>query len=140
MPAPLKVATGVCPSPEAVPRSRTRGQQFDELVLDAVEELETRWAAELEGVEFAVEDVPQVAPGGVEFDPEVIADHGLGRLIREGLAAEPGHPPAPTIVVYRRPVESRARATDERADLVLTIVAELVAELLGRDLDEIDPA
>ena len=34
-------------APGAVPRQRTRGQQFDDLVLDAVEELEGRWAAEL---------------------------------------------------------------------------------------------
>ena len=43
-----------------VPASQTRGERFDDLVLDAVEDLEQRWAKELEGVEFAVEDV---APG-----------------------------------------------------------------------------
>ena len=43
------------------------------------------------------------------------------------------------IVVYRRPVEARARDGEDRADLVFMVVAELVAELLGRDVDEIDP-
>jgi hypothetical protein len=126
-------------APRAVPRQRTRGQQFDDLVLDAVEELEGRWAAELEGVEFAVEDVPALAPGApVEFDPEVIVDRGvpLGRLLRTGV---PGTA-APTIVVYRRPVEARARDGEDRADLIFMVVAELVAELLGRDVDEIDPS
>jgi hypothetical protein len=121
-----------------VPRQRTRGQQFDDLVLDAVEELEGRWAAELEGVEFAVEEVPAISRGTViEFDPEVIVDRGvpLGRLLRPGV---PGAT-APTIVVYRRPVEARAREGDDRADLIFMVVAELVAELLGRDVDEIDP-
>lgn len=125
-------------APRAVPRQRTRGEQFDDLVLDAVEELEARWAAELEGVEFAVEDVPALTPGAsVEFDPEVIVDRGvpLGRLLRGGV---PGTP-APTIVIYRRPVEARAHDSEDRADLVFMVVAELVAELLGRDLDEIDP-
>jgi hypothetical protein len=125
-------------APRAVPRQRTRGEQFDDLVLDAVEELEGRWAAELEGVEFAVEDVPALTPGAsVEFDPEVIVDRGvpLGRLLRTGL---PGAP-APTIVIYRRPVEARAHDGEDRADLVFMVVAELVAELLGRDVDEIDP-
>ena len=125
-------------APRVVPRNRTRGEQFDELVLDAVEELEGRWAAELAGVEFAVEDVPSLVGGRVlEFDPEVIVDRGvpLGRLLRAGV---PGTA-APTIVVYRRPVETRARPGDDRADLVFMVVAELVAELLGRDVDEIDP-
>ena len=48
-------------------------------------------------------------------------------------------PRRPTIVVYRRPVEARARDGEDRADLVFMVVAELVAELLGRDVDEIDP-
>ncbi|MGH8862524.1 MAG: metallopeptidase family protein, partial [Jatrophihabitantaceae bacterium] len=103
-----------------------------------VEELEARWAAELAGVEFAVEDVPALAPGmAAEFDPELIVDRGvpLGRLVRAGI---PGVP-APTIVVYRRPVEARAHDGEDRADLVFMVVAELVAELLGRDVEEIDP-
>lgn len=119
-----------------MPRNRTRSEQFDDLVLDAVEELEGRWAAELSGVEFAVEDVPILHPAGApEFDPEIVVDRGvpLGRLLRERTP----EPSAPMIVVYRRPVETRATAGEDRADLVFMVVAELVAELLGRDLDEI---
>ena len=125
-------------APRAIPRNRTRGEQFDELVLDAVEELEAHWSAELEGVEFAVEDVPTfLTQDVVEFDPDVVVDRGvpLGRLLRTGT---PGAP-SPTIVVYRRPVEARARGIEDRGDLIFMIVAELVAELLGRDVDEIDP-
>ncbi len=125
-------------APRAVPRQRTRGEQFDDLVLDAVEEIEGRWSDELAGVEFAVEDVPALTPGASpEFDPEVIVDRGvpLGRLLRAGV---PGTT-SPTIVVYRRPVEARARDGEDRADLVFMVVAELVAEFLGRDVDEIDP-
>lgn len=122
-------------APHVVPRQRTRSEQFDELVLDAVEELEAHWADELSGVEFAVEDVP--GPEANEFDPEVIVDRGvpLGRLLRRGIPEAP----APTIVVYRRPVEARAHAGDDRADLVFMVVAELVAEFLGRDIDEVSP-
>src|ERR1700753_4045957 len=39
--------------------------------------------------------------------------------------ARPGHP---LIVIYRRPLESRAIDRDDRADLVFSVVAELVAE------------
>src|SRR3712207_8198549 len=46
--------------PAEVPLARSRAEQFDDLVLDAVEDLERRWERELAGVEFAVEDVPWV--------------------------------------------------------------------------------
>ena len=124
-------------APRGLPRSRTPGEQFDELVLDAVEELEVNWSAELAGVEFAVEDVPPLnGERPPEFDPDVVLDRGvpLGRLLRSGVPGAAG----PTIVVYRRPVEARA-GTEDRAELIFMVVAELVAELLGRDVDEIDP-
>jgi hypothetical protein len=127
-------------APIGVPLARSPGDQFDELVLDAVEELERAWASELAAVEFAVEDVPPPVPAevDVEFDPEVVADGpvSLGRLYRGGVETIE----SPLIVVYRRPVEARAPDRLERADLVFAVIAELVAELLGRDLDEIDPS
>jgi hypothetical protein len=119
-----------------VPLHRTRGEEFDDLVIDAVEELEEHWAAEIAGLEFAVEDVP---PGGNEpgFNPDVVTDRGvlLGRLFRGGLPEIR----QPVIVVYRRPIEARALDLDDRADLVFMVVADLAAEFLGRDVDEIDP-
>ena len=123
-------------APVGVPLHRTRGQEFDELVMDAVEELEEHWAAELAGVEFAVEDVPPAgeAPG---FDPDIVVDRGvaLGRLFRQGLPEIN----QPVIVVYRRPIEARAVDLEDRADLVFMVVVDLAAEYLGRDVDEIDP-
>jgi predicted Zn-dependent protease with MMP-like domain len=126
-------------APVGVPLARSPGDQFDDLVLDAVEELERAWASELASVEFAVEDVPPAASvdANIEFNPEVVADGPvpLGRLYRGGVEAIE----SPVIVIYRRPVEARTVDKAERADLVFAVVAELVAELLGRDLDEIDP-
>ena len=124
-------------APREVPVSRSRSQAFDDLVLDAVDELEERWATELAGVEFAVEEVPPLDHRLADFDPEIVLDRGipLGRLYRCGAAEIPD----PVIVLYRRPVEARAVDRDERADLVFMVVAELVAELLGKDVDEIDP-
>lgn len=121
-------------APATVPVTRTRSELFDELVLDAVEELEQHWAAELAGVEFAVEEVP--TPGeaaGADFDPDVVSDRGiaLGRLHREGVEGVTG----PVIVIYRRPIEARAMDRDDRGDLVFMVVAELVGELLGREID-----
>ena len=123
-------------APVGVPLHRTRGEEFDELVMDAVDEIEEHWAAELAGVEFAVEEVP-APPEGADFDPDVVLDRDvpLGRLYREGL---PGIE-QPVIVVYRRPIEARATDVEDRADLVFMVVADLAAEFLGRDVDEIDP-
>jgi hypothetical protein len=123
-------------APVEVPLHRTRGEEFDDLVMDAVEELEEHWAAEIAALEFAVEDVP---PGGAQsgFDPDTVVDRGvpLGRLFREGLPEIE----QPVIVVYRRPIEARALDLDDRADLVFMVVVDLAAEYLGRDVDEIDP-
>lgn len=114
--------------PSTLPAHRTRAERFGDLVLDSVERLEVRWGKELDGVEFAVEDVPPSNPapwesGGVP----------LGR----SFPAQPGLPPR--IVVYRRPVESRAADADELGELTHEVVAEQVAHLLGRSPDEVDP-
>lgn len=128
-----------------VPVSQTRGQRFDDLVLDAVEDLEQRWARELEGVEFAVEDVPAV-PLGVDaaLDEDVVADETaggavpLGRLLPAG-TDDQGRPTAARVVVYRRPLEARAADRGDLADLVHDVVVDQVARLLDLDPDEVDP-
>ena len=107
---------------------------FDDYVREAVERLERRWP-QLAEVEFAVQDVPGPLPG--EPEPDLTDarsdDVPLGRMV----AAGPGRPGR--IVVFRRPVETRAKGRDERAALVHEVVVEQVAELLGIDPDEIDP-
>jgi hypothetical protein len=114
-----------------IPLARSRADIFDDLVLDAVEELESGWEIDLAGLEFAVEDVPPPGPNG-EFDPDAVTDRGvpLGRLYREGVAGLR----RPTIVLYRRPVEMRAADLLDRGDVVFAVVAELTAEYLGKDL------
>lgn len=114
--------------PTSAPAYRTRAERFDDLVLDAVEELERRWARQLDGTEFAVEDVPPSGPapwehGGVPLGRYFPADAGL---------------PA-RIVVYRRPLEARAADALDLADLVHDVVVEQVAHLLGRAPEDVDP-
>jgi hypothetical protein len=118
-----------------VPIGRSRAAVFDDLVLDAIEDLERNWSGELAGVEFAIEDVPP--PGRVEFDPDTVHDRGiaLGRLYRNGF----GTITKPVVVIYRRPLEARAADLIDRSDLVFAVVTELVAELLGKDVDDLDP-
>jgi predicted Zn-dependent protease with MMP-like domain len=129
-----------------VPLSQTRGERFDDLVLDAVEHLEERWGKQLEGVEFAVEDVPVIPPRGSEppYDEDVVADETaggavpLGRLLPAAIDGS-GEATPPRVVVYRRPLEARAADRIDLADLVLDVVVDQVARLLGLDPDEVDP-
>ena len=128
-----------------VPAAQTRGERFDDLVLDAVEDLEQRWARELEGVEFAVEDVPAVPlEGEPVHDDDVVADETaggavpLGRLLPAAVDSR-GRPTAPRVVVYRRPLEARATDRHDLADLVHDVVVDQVARLLHLDPDEVDP-
>jgi len=107
---------------------RSRAEQFDDLVLEAASRLEQRIGKDLGDVEFAVEDVPPSDPA-----PWEAADIALGRLF-----AAQGRMPA-RIVIYRRPVETRADDERELAALVNEVVIEQVAAMLGVDPAELDP-
>lgn len=128
-----------------IPLAQTRAERFDDLVLDAVEQLEEHWARQLEGVEFAVEDVPTVPlDHDAALDADVVADQSaggsvpLGRLLPAGRDEE-GQPTPARIVVYRRPLEARAADRLDLADLVHDVVVDQVARLLGVDPDDLDP-
>ncbi len=106
---------------------RTARQRFDELALDIVTEIDARWQDRLGLVEYAVEDTPQIP------DDWTSGTVPLSSLVR-GTGTQPTR-----LVLFRRPIEHRC---DTRADLeamVLTVVVEQVAELLGIDADQVDP-
>lgn len=106
----------------------TRRQQFDDLVLDSAARLERHLGARKTEVEFAVEDVPPSDPAPWESSAVP-----LGRLF-------PSHGRMPDrIVVYRRPVESRAQDSRDLSAIVQDVVVEQVAALLGVPPAELDP-
>ncbi|WGW14088.1 metallopeptidase family protein [Saxibacter everestensis] len=111
-----------------VPAARSRADRFDQLVLDAAHRLRRTWAEQMAGLQFAVETVPPVDPAPWEF-----GQVPLGRLY-PGDDRQPPH-----IVVYRRPVETRAADPDDLAELVHDVVVEQVAALLGMEPEQIDP-
>jgi predicted Zn-dependent protease with MMP-like domain len=122
--------------PPGVPLYRTRSQQFDDLVLDAVARLEFRWEAELTGVEFAVQEVPEAS--------ELVDDSmplPLARTIPGTRSpSDPGRPATPArIVIYRRPLMARTESEVELSELVFDVVVEEFAGLLGVDPDSVDP-
>ena len=110
-------------------------------MLAAVAQLEPRWEAELSGVEFAVEEVPSgdLPPDGVpsdSLDPVPLARLDPGWTETD----DPAQPARPArIVLYRRPLLARADGEDELSDLVLDVVIEEFARLLGVDPQAIDP-
>jgi hypothetical protein len=119
----------VLPTPlnRSVPSARpSRREEFDELVLSLVDRLAVRWEHELDDVEFGTEDVPQL-PDTWTSDPVP-----FGSLVR----AVPGAPAR--IVLFRRPIEMRARTRLERTALTNEVLVEHIAELLGRDPSDID--
>ncbi len=119
-----------------VPLFMTRSERFDDLVRDAISELERRWAAELDGVEFAVEDVPSPGSG---FDEGVVADETAGGPVPLGRLLLGDRVRPPRVVVYRRPLEARASDRADLAELVHEVVVDQVAQLLGLDPDVVDP-
>lgn len=118
--------------PTRVPNARTRAQEFDEAVLAAVTDLEAHWGQQLEGIEFAVDEVPALGKGRVVPSSDVVLDAGvpLSRFSPPGVDRR-GRPTRARIVIYRKPVESRAVDGIDIADLIAEILAEQVASSLG---------
>ncbi len=123
-------------APQDVPIYRSRSERFDDLVLQAVAQLEPRWAAELSGVEFAVEEIPAGEQSADLPDPVPLArlDPGSGSPRDAGRPASP-----PRIVLYRRPLLARADGAEDLGELVLDVVVEEFAQLLGMDPRMVDP-
>ena len=122
--------------PPAVPLYRTRSQQFDDMVLDAVARLEGRWEAELTGVEFAVQEVPEADELTDDSVPLPLARTAPG----SPESTDPARPAAPArIIVYRRPLLARAENEGELSDLVFDVVVEEFADFLGIEPESVDP-
>jgi len=114
-------------APPASPATVPRADQFGELVVAAVDRLEPRWSPYLTAVDVEIVDIPR--PEDAEALGEIpLAAH---RPVRGELPA--------TLVVYRRPVELRARERTARRDLVRDLVAEQLADLLGVAPGDLDP-
>jgi predicted Zn-dependent protease with MMP-like domain len=118
---------GVVPRHPGRPELPTGRERFDDLALGIVTSVDRRWQDELGLVEYAVEDAPQI-PDDWEADQVP-----LSSLVR-GSGATPTR-----LVLFRRPIEHRAETRADLEALVLTVVVEQVAELLGIDPERVDP-
>ncbi|HET6242696.1 MAG: hypothetical protein QOH19_787 [Actinomycetota bacterium] len=112
-----------------LPGYRTRSDRFDDLVLDSAQRLHDIWGKPLDGVRFAVDEIPP----------------GLEMLVADRLAAPMGaYTPAtaeegPVITLYRRVVEQACDSREELQDLVHDVVVEHTAEMLGVPPESLDP-
>lgn len=128
--------------PPTLPAAKTRAERFDAMVLEALEPIEQRWGAELTELDLAVDDVPEVdetSPDDVVWQAGVLADVGvpLAQLVPAGVDPE-GLPSRARIVLYRRPLEARARGGADLAELLHEVLVEQVAEYLNIEPDAVD--
>ena len=105
---------------------RLRRQAFDRTVLDVVSAIDERWAVHLGPIEYAVEDIP-VLPD----------DWENGQVPLSAVVRRKDRPTR--LVVFRRPVEHRCHDRADLEAMVLTVVVEQVAEILGIPPGDVDP-
>lgn len=122
--------------------ARSRSQRFDALVLEALEPIEQRWHTELAQLDVAVDEVPEVkvtTPDRVVWDEDVVVDSNvpLARLVPAGVDRR-GLPTRARVVLYRRPLEARARDGADMADLLHDVLVEQIAAYLGLGPDVIE--
>ena len=119
-----------------VPRNKSRSQRFDDAVIDAFEPILERFDAELSSLDIAVDVVPRMRlnTGYRQWPEDVVADGQvpLGRLVAAGVDNK-GTPTRPRIIVFRRPVESRASSAQDLQDLLRMIICLLYTSPSPRD-------
>ena len=86
--------------------------------MDAAQDLARRWPS-VDQIQFAVEEVPPSDPA--PWERSVVLGRGFTAEPRAGLPAR--------VVIYRRPVASRATNEAELADLVRRVVVEVPAKV-----------
>lgn len=127
--------------PDGVPRHRSRSRLFDAAVLEAYAPIQADYPEQLAGLDIAVDVIPRMrlnpdldsVPTGIVADGSV----PLGRLITAGVDTA-GNPTRARLVIFRMPVEQRTHTTEERHELLSTVLTALVAEYLGIAPQDID--
>lgn len=86
-----------------------------------------RWTAQLGHVELAVEEVPVLPPGWSD------ASVPLAAYVTATAGTDP------RLVLFRRPLEHRAEGAAELEALLLTVVVEQLADVLGIPAEDVHP-
>ena len=129
--------------PPTVPGWRSRAERFDMAVLEAYEPIERRWHERVSTLDVAVDEIPRISPkdpDSVQWPPEVVA-HGpiaLARFIPAGVDVR-GNSTRARVVLFRKPIERRAKDTIELTELLHELLVAQVATYLGVEPSVIDP-
>jgi len=130
--------------PPTVPGWRSRAERFDMAVLEAYEPIERRWSSRLATLDIAVDEIPRISPkdpDSIQWPPEVVADGpiALARLIPAGVDVR-GDATRARIVLFRKPIERRAKDSTDLSDLLHDVLVAQVATYLGVEPSVIDPS
>lgn len=128
--------------PSYLPAAASRSQSFDAAVLEAFAPIDARWHDRLADLDIAVDEIPRILPKdpeAVNWPEEVTADGAipLARLVP--ISMDRGQATRARIVLFRRPIEARAKHEEDLLDLIHEILVQQVAVHLGVDEDTIDP-
>ena len=128
--------------PAGVPAWRSRSDEFDNVALEAFAEIDVLWHDQLSGLDIAVDEIPRMLPRDpetIQWPDEVTADGPvpLARLIPAGVDVH-GQPTRAKVILFRRPLERRARRDTELVELIHEVLVQQVATHLGVDEDTID--
>ena len=114
-------------APGGVPARRTPAENFDQVAWRVMRVVIAPWTERLGDVELAVEEVP-VLPARWESSTVPLASYveatatGRSRL-----------------VLFRRPLEHRAETPADLEAMLLTVIAEQLAEVLGLPIEDVLP-
>lgn len=109
------------------PRPVTKADFFTDAVSAAVDKISDQCPAAVVGVTFGIEDVPYLATAW------------SGDRVPLAAAVEGDEERMSQVVVYRRPLEHRARSRRALRILVYRTVCEQLSVLTGLPLEQIDP-
>jgi Zincin-like metallopeptidase len=112
-------------------------------VLEAYEPIERQWHDRVSALDLAVDEIPRISPrdpDNIQWPPEVIADGpiALARLIPAGVDVR-GNATRARIMLFRKPIERRAKDGGDLADLLHDVLVAQVATYLGVEPSVIDP-
>ncbi len=129
--------------PPTVPGWRSRAERFDMAVLEAYEPIERRWRSGWPNSTWRSTRSPaspRRTPTTVQWPPEVVADGpiALARLIPAGVDVR-GNATRARVVLFRKPIERRAKDTVELGELLHEILVAQVAIYLDVEPSVIDP-
>lgn len=114
-------------APRGVPARRSDAEHFDAIALRVMRAVVSRWVPQLGAVELAVEEVPVIG-----------AAWNAGTVPLAAYVDRTADSP-PRLVLFRRPLEHRADSSFELEALLLTVVVEQFAEVLGIPAEDVHP-